>query len=548
MLKRFNTWVRACTAEDIAVAVFGATFFVGVWYAFPMPDVFLDAWAYGGGVLRALEAHSIFPGPDVLYGTLTFYVNYVFTVVVLAIGLLFNGFHISTLKEAFIFHPEYSLLIPRITSALVTVALMLFVYRFLKEHVSSVVHRLALLMLVFGNVLTAVMTRSGKMWVLSTALGVVSFVYLYQSMTQEVKNGRPGKYALISVLAAFLALANFTFAFIYLINIPLILYIFPKTKASLLRLFYIVATGTAVCLAVFATNAKNIIAQFMDVFSVHESAGGEIPYLIRMTIPESIWMHFVQVVEALPLLIVLLLILAFAVRSKLQDKKLAYLSLIYLAAYFVLVSVVSRWSAEPGLHIRYVWPVIFPLFFLVVAFRPPARWVSAAFLGVGMLVYAYSVFLLSTPSTYNSAYDHVVSTYGSQSIRIESQVRQLALPMNKRSYSLLAPGACGSACQYRLAGQSDIAFAPTVVTMFAATSSVAELPPADIIVTERDIQGCMFLARFGNAVKDEEFFDVEHNLGRVLLPTFYGLRQLGRNIYIYDGKSCPQADVSTARR
>jgi len=56
---------------------------------------------------------------------------------------------------------------------------------------------------------------------------------------------------------------------------------------------------------------------------------------------------------------------------------------------------------------------------------------------------------------------------------------------------------------------------------------------------ERAIAECTPLARFGNNVPDDEVFDIDINLGRMLLPSFYTLGRLGKNIYIYDVKECP---------
>ena len=55
------------------------------------------------------------------------------------------------------------------------------------------------------------------------------------------------------------------------------------------------------------------------------------------------------------------------------------------------------------------------------------------------------------------------------------------------------------------------------------------------------IADCTPLARFGNNVPDDEIFDIDINLGRMLLPSFYRLRQLGKNVYLYDGKTCANA-------
>lgn len=537
MLRRIDTWLRAVTAEDVAVFVFGASFFVGVWYALPMLVTFYDTSEYGGGVLRALEAHSILPGPGVLYGTLTFYVNYVFIALALAAGYVFSGFHLDALKEAFIFHPEYSIILPRITSVLTACVLLYVLHRFLKARIASQWHRCALLVLVFGNVLTALMMRSGKMYMLSVALGVISFVYVYLSVSEEAKSGQPGRYAFISILTAFLAAANFPFAFIYLINIPVLLFVFPRTKASLKRLAIDISIGGAVFLGVFAANASNIIMQisiifhdFRPIFSDTAPAS-----LVTLSLPESLTLHLYQILDAFPLLFLMLIAVW---RSGLRDKALAYLALLYLVVYTIAITILVTWNADVGQQLRHVFPVIFFLLFLIVAFEPPRRWVSIAFLGVGLLIYAYTVVLLSVPATYNRAYNFIVSAYGGKDIRIDNHLLQLTLPMNKASYSLLQPTFCASACQHRLALQRDIEFVPRVVTLQTATSSIAELPPTDIIVSDRKLPDCSLLARFGEAANDTAYIDVEHNLGRMLLPSFYTLASLGKNIYIYDAKAC----------
>ena len=396
MLRRIGTWLRAVTAEDLAVFIFGASFFVGVWYALPMLVTFYDTSEYGGGVLRAMEAHTLLPGPGVLYGTLTFYVNYLFIALALSAGYVFSGFDLGALKEAFIFHPEYSIILPRITSVLTACVLLYVLHQFLKARIASQWHRLALLVLVFGNVLTALMMRSGKMWMLSVALGVVSFVYLYRSVSEEAKSGQPGRYAFISILTAFLATANFPFAFIYLINIPILLFVFPRTKASLKRLAIDISIGSAVFLGVFAANASNIILQvsivfhdFRPIFSDTAPAS-----LLRLSLPESLTLHVYQILDAFPLLF--LALIAFW-RSGLRDKALAYLALLYMAVYTIAITILVTWNAYVGEQMRHVFPVVFFLFFLIAAFNTPSRWVSMAFLAVGLLAYAYTTALLSAP-------------------------------------------------------------------------------------------------------------------------------------------------------
>src|SRR3989344_4648509 len=121
MLMRALRGLSNMTWEDVAVAVFGATFFVGVWYALPMVNTITDVWAFGGGVLRAMEAHTLLPGVGVDYGTLSFYQNYLAMAVALGFGYMLSGFDLEALKTVLILNPSYSLLVPRITSALTAI-------------------------------------------------------------------------------------------------------------------------------------------------------------------------------------------------------------------------------------------------------------------------------------------------------------------------------------------------------------------------------------------------------------------------------------------
>ncbi|RJQ34738.1 hypothetical protein C4556_01975 [Candidatus Parcubacteria bacterium] len=502
-----------------------------------MVNTITDTWAFGGGVLRAMQAHTLLPGVGVDYGTLSFYQNYLAMAVALGFGYMLSGFDLEALKTVLILNPSYSLLVPRITSALTAVVFLVIVYRFLKVHVESAPWRLALLMLTFGNVLAVILTRSGKMWMLSTALGVISFIYLYRAITEEVKTG-PGRLSVTSILTAFLATANFPFAAVFLVNIPILLYVLPRTHQSILRLLYAIAAGAIAFLAVFLLNAENIIGQvsgfvlqFFDPLAPGVASG-----LSALTPFESFMVNARQGVEAFPLLL-LALIPAFA--YGIRDKTLAYLALIYGAVYIVAVAVVFRTDHGLALNVRHIFPLCFFLLFLIAAWRPPSRSIAVSFFIVGASIYVYSVVLLSIPTTYNAAADFIESRYTDTAIRIDEHIWELTLPMNKASYGLFASSSCGSTCQHVQELPRDIAFRPLVVTNETDPATLATLPPPDLVVVERAIAGCAPLARFGNNVPDDEVFDIDINLGRMLLPSFYTLRQLGKNIYIYDAKECP---------
>lgn len=541
--KGFHTWQyirmswlsqaawRRFDAEDLMVALFGASFLIGVWYALPMLNTITDVWAFGGGVLRAMEAHSLLPGYGVAYGTLSFYQNYFAMAIALAFGFVGYGFDLEALKTALVLNPSYSLLVPRITSALTAMVLLALVYRFLKSHAYSAWWRLTLLMLVFGNVLTVLLARSGKMWMLSITLGVISFIYLYRALTEERQTG-PGRLSMISILTAFLATANFTFAAVFLINVPILLYAMPRTSRSLRRLAYAVVAGLAAFLLFFALNAENTIHQVSGFVMQFFNPPAAVEGPPALTLLASFMVNARQAIEAFPLL---LLALIPALRGGIRDRSLAYLSLIYMAVYIVAVSCIFRTDQGLALNIRHIFPLCFFLVFLIVAYKPPVRWVSIAFFMLGFCIYVYTLFLLSVPTTYNAASDFIVDRYGDTTIRIDERIFELTLPMNKASYELFASSSCGSTCAHMLRLSSDIAFRPIVVADGADPAKIVALPPPDLLVTERAIPGCTPLTRFGNNLTDDGVFDIDINLGRMLLPSFYTLRQLGKNIYLYEG-------------
>lgn len=528
--------VRRMTIEEVFVALFGASFFIGVWYALPMVNTITDVWAFGGGVLRAMEEFSFLPGYGVAYGTLSFYQNFIAMAVALVAALPFFDFDVTALKTALILNPSYTLLVPRIVSALTAMVFLGIVYRFLKREVESIPWRFTLLVLAFGSVLATILVRSGKMWILSITLGIVSFVYMYRAITEEIHTGKPGTYSIVSIFSAFLAAANFAFAGLFLVNVPILLYAFPKTRATFTRLALIVTGGAILFLVIFALNATNVLEQISAfVLQFLGSSEGAMPSIATLSVFEAFMINARQAIEAFPLLLVAL---AIAVFGGVRNKTLAVLAVLYIVIYMVAVSVVFRVDDGIALNVRHIFPIGFFLLLLLAALRPPGRVVSHALIAVGLLVYIYTVALLSMPTTYNVALGFIIDRYGAADIRIDESVFELALPMNKKSYMLLSTSSCGSACTYARTRSDDITFRPIVVTHDADPRQVAALPPPDIFIASSAVDGCKPLARYGNDIPDDAIFDIDINLGRMLMPEFYKLRMLGKNLYIYDANEC----------
>lgn len=532
--------LRSFSWEEWSLITFGASFLLGVGYALPMVNTITDVWAFGGGVLRSMEAYTLLPLGDVSYGTVSFYQNYIAMAIVLGINFVYNGFDIEAVKTAFILNPHYSILVPRVISALTAMVLLFVVFRFLKVHVRDVWWRLALLALLFSNVITIFLTRSGKMWILSMTLVTVSFIFLYRSLTEERQRGVPGRYALYAIIAAALATANFAFAALFFVAVPILFFAFPKTRVGLTKLLYMTLAGLGVVATFLLLNFNNIILQVSDFLPsfLHASvATVSVQAADTISLFEAIRVKGRHVIEAFPLFFIALIP---AVLAGVRDRTLAFLSALYGLLYMVGLVFVFRIDHDIALNVRHVFPLgIFFMFFLA-AFYPPRKFISVVLLVLSMLVYVYAVQLMMVPSTYNSAYDFVVEHYGTRDVRIDENIFELTLPMNQDSYALLETSACGSTCQHRLAMGKDISFRPLVVTEEHDLMKQGTLPPPDLLVSSQTLlgEGCKLVARFGNPVPDDEIFDIDINLGRMLMPSFYSLNRLGKNLYIYDARDC----------
>ena len=522
--------LRERTLEDWMVVLFGMSFFIGVWYAFPMVNTITDVWAFGGGVLRAIEAHTLLPGYGVAYGTLSFYQNYVAMLIALAFGYIAVWFDLETLKTLLILNPSLSLLVPRIVSAMTSVALLAVVYRFLKVHTKDIEWRLALIMLTFGSVLTTLLVRSGKMWMLSLLLIVVSFIYLYRAVTEEREKGQLGWLSFTSIIMAFLAAANFLFAGLFLVNIPILLLVFWRTPAVWKRLAGMTVFGAVVFLGLFMLNAGNIVEQSSGFAMNLFGSGVAGPNMqASLSVFESFMVNARQAIESFPLLLIALILV---MRAGIRDKTLFSLAVLYSVLYMIAVSVVFRTDDGLALNVRHIAPIGFFLLFLLAASKPPARFVSRTLLLLGCVVYVYTLVLLSTATTYNATYDFIESRYSNQNIRIDQHIFELTLPMNKASYALFATSSCGSTCQHMRLLAKDIAFKPLVVTSASDPSVLVGMRKPDLVIVEQEIPKCTALAQFGSG--GSNVFDIDINLGRMLIPAYYALNQLGKNIYIYD--------------
>ncbi len=504
---------------------------LGIWHALPLVTVIADEMYYVGGVFRALEALSPFPLPgDVPYGTITFFLNYLLQLPLIAGLLVSTGFDIGALKELLIVHPEVAYIVPRLAGALCAIGFGIFFNRFLRQQGVGRLGRMSALSALFCTVLPAVIFHTGKMWVLSFALVAVSLLYAYRAVGRFKSGGALAGSLYVSVIAAFLATANVLFAGLSLAVIPFLAYVLRRNWAHLWTLGKAVLAGVALFglfLAVNFHNVTSLVALVLNQYDVPAEA-------VDAGIGLSLALHSYQLVAAFPL--VLLLMLAAIGARALKHKTLFLLSGAYALVYFAFVAFSATWYTDASLYWRYMFPFGFFFACMLASFSYEGylKKLLVFFLVLQACVYLYLLYLLCVPTTQNLAREYLIDAYGSKAVLIYDGGQATELPLNAISAAALKEEFCGSKCQYLKEHPAASGFAPFVLS---DQSVIPEsLPSTVVVVGPRLSLACAGnpAATFQSGARDEQFVAIEHNLGNYLLPDFWRLGRLGQNLYIYE--------------
>ena len=528
--------IRPRTIEGWFVLLLSLSSFIGVWYALPALDVIRDTSGFSGGVLRAMEAHSVIPLADELpYGVVTFYLCYATIAAFLALSFPFFHFSAGALKLFLLDHPEVVYAIARATSAAAVAAAVVYAHRFLRREVTDAWYRSAILMVVFGDILVTAVSRSGKVWVVSSILGFIAVLLCYESVRDDAGQGKvPGKTALMSLLAVSLAAANFVLFSLYAVVFPLLLIGFRTVPHAAKKLFVYAILAGVVGAAFVAINFQNTIGLFEVIFTGYHPLGASASSL-RPSFGASLVFHFVQMLAVYPMVVAFALIAAI---RGVRGKMLFWISAAMLLVYFLGISYIANWYGSIYNFLRYLYPLGFLFLPLLASLRAPRKAVSIVFFALALAVYIYTIAMMALPTTYTIAADQIAARWGNANVVIDNRVFELALPMNKGSYALLHPLNCASKCESALSSAGDITFKPTVVTVYSydATSSAPH-----IIVEDAPVASCgtpLFTAPDG--ATNADYFDMEQGIGAYLDPAYFSGSPLGKHLFVYDESACPK--------
>ncbi len=535
---------REVLLERLMLVFFITGSFVGIWHALPLVTIIFDEQYFVGGVLRAIEASRIVPFAnfDVPYGTITFYLNYVLQIPFLLVLLAWKGFSLVSLKTYLILHPEISYIVPRFISAMIASIFAVAYNRFLRSEGIPLVQRFAVLSVIFCTITATATLHTGKVWVLSTVLAGISALFTYLALRNYIKNRTEAKYGPIfwGIMCAFVSLANFPLSGVLLINIPIFLYLFRHDAVRFAATVRAVSISSIVLLVAVAANWQNIYSQVTIQLGLAAADAHVAPSYMA-----SFFVHVEELIVAFPLAIAVILI-ALATRS-IRDWLLFWIAVGYSCLYFLAIAVVKPGITEVGTMLHYFFPLAF--FFsgmLTAVDYKKMQYVFWAFCGLQVMVFVYTLYLLSIPTTFNQAVDYINDNFKNEHALIINKVTELSLPLNKETSLYLGPWVCGSKCAYWRSSSQDADFKPLVLTPYQGLIEgrvnmspysrvllITDTKPADTCVTDEP------MATFQSGSSDAGFLSIERNLGNYFSTDFWHLSSLGRNIRIYEiSKKC----------
>lgn len=514
------------SVENITLFLLGLSFFVGIWHAFPMLNVVNDEMYYVGGVFRALERHTIVPmANDVPYGTLTYLSNYILILVSLPVYLVVNSFSIAETKLFLIQRPEFAYFTLRFLSSIFSIILLYFVNRLLREEVQEVKVRLLLLVLLFTNIITGAILHTGKMWVLSVLLVVISFYYLNKSISLSSCVSRD-KNIFLTIFFAFLALCNLPLNFYSLINIPILLFIYRDDKKTIFKIIKYVFIGLVIYIILTLFNFEGIKNQVLSIFTEYHPLDSEATGNMSF-----IGSFITYIKKTIALFLPAMLVLLLSVKNSIRNTRLFYISFIYFTFYILVISFVANWTSDLRSSLRYLFPLSFFLIFILSSINIRFNRIFYVIGAFSIINYLLLLYFLSTPTTYNKAYTWINKNLSNTEVVIFNEVSELQLIKNKESSLKTRDSFCSSKCKNIIISDINNDFKPIVIDK-TSQAYMGDIKNAYYIFdTATTSKEYVLVTSFTNNTK--YYHSVDYNLGNYFDLSFYNINSLGKNIYIY---------------
>ena len=527
--------------DHIMLGFFAVGSFVGIWHALPMLNVILDEQYFVSGVLRTMELRTILPPlNEVPYGTVTFYLNYILQIPFLLVLFAKTSFSVISLKTYLFLHPEIAYLVPRFLSAMIATIVALIYDRFLRSEGLPLLQRFATLSVIFFTIIASVTFHTGKVWVLSSVLVGISALCTYLALKTHIRGAQEPVYGptFWSIVCAFVALANFPLVGVFLLNIPVLLYVFRNDAVRFRATIRAILVGIFVLTIVSATNARSIYLLVIHIFTnFHPILSGGTSAQVMPPFSASLFFHFEQVLVAYPLVVA---VITLAVLMKtIQNKLLFLVSFGYAGLYFLTISWIATWFDDLGGELHYLFPLAFFFSGMIAAIAyKKIRSIVWGFCVLQTLVFFYTLYLLSIPTTFNQADAFIEQNFKSEHALILNTVVELSLPMNKETTLLQSDEYCGSKCLYWRSATLESDFIPVVVTSQSQIDKVNATSYSRVllITDQQPVTSCVSepIKTFQSGSSDAGYVSIEHNFGHYFLSDFWRLSRLGKNLVLYE--------------
>jgi hypothetical protein len=534
--------IRDTMIERVVLGALSLSFFVGIWHGFPSVTTIADEMFFVGGVLRAIEHHTLLPAfGDVPYGTVMYLISYLFSIPFLTTLFVFCGFSVIKLKVFLLTYPWVMYGFLRCVSATSGVLLLVFLNRFLRSIVVDTKTRLALLTLLFSTQLVNFIFHTAKVWVLSTVLLVGSFVYVYRALTAEQERSfvDAKKYSFYVVLASFLAFANLPIMGFALLSVPILFWNFRQNRELCLVLCRYIAFGVIIFIAITALNSSSISVQVGSIFKGYLADGSQSRELV--SIPHSILLNLEKMVLLFPLVFIIFL---GNFRTTIANRRLFFLSLTYLITYVLLISIVARWSTTVYSFYRYLTPIAFFLVFLVSSLNLVGRRLVIGVAVFSFILLGVMLYRLSIPDLYQQLRIELITEMNREGILLVNRAGStLELPKNAHSYGLIRPEFCATRCIAEGLYGINRSFLPLVIDaqMSSTTLTLQNLGLiGEVYVftsTNRNVDTSLTLMKKFTNNTDDTFNYTADNIGSYFNSLLFSFTPFGSNIYVYKNRN-----------
>lgn len=504
--------VRQSVFTFALCALYCVTLVIGIWHAFPNMDVSHDEATYIWDAVFQLRDGKLTPSIEAAY-TISYYLNFI---PIALIGLLVFKGDFSQLSQHIMLESIATwgiFLIPRLISVIAGVLLLWFFLMHARSLHSPKLQSLAVIVLLFTNILFSVIAHTGKMWMVSILLFFLSYFFLAESYlhVEELKGKAwfrsPVMY---SIVFTFLSFANFPLNGIALVNLFYLYYILKKRGVSFHHISRPYLLGVLIGVTALA------LLLILNWQGWHTQ--GTSLLLSASKVLDTYWEYVVKgILFTMPLLLI-----NIANIRRITHKPLFMVLVSYFVLFSIAIAIVATGvGTQPAYYYRYLLIpiVIVGLMLLLAEFRSPKVLMFTAL--ISLLFFIQTLRLLTAPTTYNHMLTQIQQMEWAQSILV-NQVPEVDLfwLKNERGDTMNVLEAKQSMSMERIHAR-----------MAPLMKQSSKLKAVYLITDTKHNYPLVYSVSNGSS-KDTYYATIDDNLGPYTFK-YFTLQRLGEPLYLY---------------